>query len=601
MYLHEIFIRNNGPIRRLHLKPGFSDDGKPLPQLIVGRNGTGKTNLLSLIGDSLMECAGKVFSDILTLDVSGRSYFRILGGKIVTYGESNSYSIFRFRNGEEEYFYREATQGAKADDVRDEVPENLHPGLNGLDGRQQKHFDISEDSAREVVQSGVYAFFPASRSEHPFWFNQSSVAVDSFADSDKYTQNLDRPLFVERGVDAFTQWLLGAITESRLDVVNVAHVEGSDEQRVTVELDKTSYMQTQQWLIWANQIIAIILDEPKAKFYWAGRKQRRKIGVEADGKPIVTSLDGLSGGQSTLLSIFGTILRYADEAQRPKGIVIIDELDAHMHIDLQMRALPKLIRFLPEIQFFISSHSPLFALGMEREFSNTGMQIVDMPSGLPVYAEAYDEFGRALEALRSTKAFANSVREKVSENDAPVIFVAGETDGPYFRAAAKKLGFGHLADRFTWIGDENRGKGGANTGDSALNAAFKFLNANPDFVSKKIIFIYDCDANKTDYSAGNLHIIGLPKIPNRKATIGIENLLPDSALEPKFYRLHEFSDKYGGKGTKEELMKPELCSSLCAEEVSADVFSDFRPTLEKIDAILAEPAIPKEESADRES
>ena len=41
-----------------------------------------------------------------------------------------------------------------------------------------------------------------------------------------------------------------------------------------------------------------------------------------------------------------------------EGIVLIDELETHLHIDLQKKILPFLTGFFPGIQFIISTHSP---------------------------------------------------------------------------------------------------------------------------------------------------------------------------------------------------------------------------------------------------
>ena len=61
MYLHEIFLQNTGPISKCHVKPLFDDDGNPLPIVIVGPNGSGKTIFLSYIVDALVEFAKKAF------------------------------------------------------------------------------------------------------------------------------------------------------------------------------------------------------------------------------------------------------------------------------------------------------------------------------------------------------------------------------------------------------------------------------------------------------------------------------------------------------------------------------------------------------------
>ena len=41
-----------------------------------------------------------------------------------------------------------------------------------------------------------------------------------------------------------------------------------------------------------------------------------------------------------------------------EGIVIIDEIDAHLHISLQKKILPFFIRLFPHLQFIVSTHSP---------------------------------------------------------------------------------------------------------------------------------------------------------------------------------------------------------------------------------------------------
>ena len=46
MYLTEIYLENTGPITKCHVKPPF-DNGNPLPIVIVGPNGSGKTIFLS--------------------------------------------------------------------------------------------------------------------------------------------------------------------------------------------------------------------------------------------------------------------------------------------------------------------------------------------------------------------------------------------------------------------------------------------------------------------------------------------------------------------------------------------------------------------------
>jgi ABC-type molybdenum transport system ATPase subunit/photorepair protein PhrA len=49
----------------LDLTPSFNADGTPKPLVIVGKNGTGKSILLSYIVDALFELAKKAYADIV--------------------------------------------------------------------------------------------------------------------------------------------------------------------------------------------------------------------------------------------------------------------------------------------------------------------------------------------------------------------------------------------------------------------------------------------------------------------------------------------------------------------------------------------------------
>jgi predicted ATP-binding protein involved in virulence len=41
-----------------------------------------------------------------------------------------------------------------------------------------------------------------------------------------------------------------------------------------------------------------------------------------------------------------------------QGVVLIDEIETHLHVDLQKKILPFLSDFFPNIQFIITTHSP---------------------------------------------------------------------------------------------------------------------------------------------------------------------------------------------------------------------------------------------------
>lgn len=52
----------------------------------------------------------------------------------------------------------------------------------------------------------------------------------------------------------------------------------------------------------------------------------------------------------------------------PSGIVIIDELEAHLHLSAQQKILPALVSFFPKLQFVIATHSPHICASDDNSF-----------------------------------------------------------------------------------------------------------------------------------------------------------------------------------------------------------------------------------------
>jgi predicted ATP-binding protein involved in virulence len=83
-----------------------------------------------------------------------------------------------------------------------------------------------------------------------------------------------------------------------------------------------------------------------------------------DKVPIEALSEGL---KSTFIWLFDMIIRVAekggslDNAQVTTGIVLLDEVDLHLHPSWQRTILPSLEDIFPNIQFIVTSHSPFVA------------------------------------------------------------------------------------------------------------------------------------------------------------------------------------------------------------------------------------------------
>ncbi|MDM2834913.1 AAA family ATPase [Citrobacter sp. Cpo091] len=73
-------------------------------------------------------------------------------------------------------------------------------------------------------------------------------------------------------------------------------------------------------------------------------------------------LDQLSSGFSSILSIYTDLLIKAEldkiNKHEMKGIVLIDEIDAHLHVTLQKKVFSFFASSFPNMQFIVSTHSP---------------------------------------------------------------------------------------------------------------------------------------------------------------------------------------------------------------------------------------------------
>jgi len=98
------------------------------------------------------------------------------------------------------------------------------------------------------------------------------------------------------------------------------------------------------------------------------RRNARRIEIEAFGAR--TPLDDLSDGYQSVLALAADImsvmrLRWKETPMSlVEGIVLVDEIDAHLHPRWKMRIVERLRKVLPRLQFLVTSHDPLCLRGL---------------------------------------------------------------------------------------------------------------------------------------------------------------------------------------------------------------------------------------------
>lgn len=130
------------------------------------------------------------------------------------------------------------------------------------------------------------------------------------------------------------------------------------------EGDQTTTNQIQKWFDRFDSALQILLDEESIHIEYDYKKYNFKI--RQNGREPF-SFNELSDGYSSVIYIVSDLILRMDKnwlledkisEYDYQGIVMIDELETHLHIELQKKIFPFLTKFFPRIQFIVTTHSP---------------------------------------------------------------------------------------------------------------------------------------------------------------------------------------------------------------------------------------------------
>lgn len=130
------------------------------------------------------------------------------------------------------------------------------------------------------------------------------------------------------------------------------------------EGDQTTASQIQKWFDRFDSALQILLDEESIHIEYDYKKYDFKI--RQNGREPF-SFNELSDGYSSVIYIVSDLILRMDKnwlledkisEYDYQGIVLIDELETHLHIELQKKIFPFLTKFFPKIQFIVTTHSP---------------------------------------------------------------------------------------------------------------------------------------------------------------------------------------------------------------------------------------------------
>lgn len=119
----------------------------------------------------------------------------------------------------------------------------------------------------------------------------------------------------------------------------------------------------------------------------------RRFLIDVGGEPLKLPPTSLSHGYQSMIAWICELLGHGflnfGKSADPKemtGVVLLDEIDLHLHPTWQRRVVPVLKRLFPKLQFIVTTHSPLVLTGFEREeiieLGLEGGKVVQRPNAI---------------------------------------------------------------------------------------------------------------------------------------------------------------------------------------------------------------------------
>lgn len=496
-YLEKAIFINRAPFE--HLELDFKKKGITV---LTAVNGKGKTTILSHIVDAFYELARTHYSN--EFEGKEKKYYRISSSIFNLNTDKPSFVYFRFVNDDKKVDYidirNKCTQLEYDNSINivEKIPfakfsdsfENQSNVKYWHLGSEQEHF------VRSVFENNILTYFPSYRYETPSYLNDSYSIKMNYKIEGRFSGYLINPIEVVSGIRQIANWIMDVVLdwETYKQTQQVQFPDG-----VTRTVDNSPELN-----IWnnLNEVLrnALLSKNIEGKIRM-GIGKRNSAGVRLS---VVTDQNGsistispnlfcLSAGESALLCCFGEILRQADEIHPNallntiQGIVLIDEVDKHLHIKLQKEVLPKLFKLFPNIQFIVSSHSPFLNMGLADEAIGR-TQIIDLdnngivcePTNNDLYKEVYEMM------INENQRFADRYKnllDQIKMNAKPIIITEGKTDYRHIKKAMSVLERNDIDVDFYQVPD--------NWGSSELKGMLEYLSRIKQ--QRIVIGIFDRD------------------------------------------------------------------------------------------------------------
>ena len=545
MYTKRIQLINYRPIEQLDIVFPFDGD-KPKPVILVGENGSGKSILLFHIVNGLLLAQQMAYPQSPEVETGKvyklRSPFYIRSGcqfsaARVTFEHDTRVDELHLARHRQDY--DSIPSGISETDAQDLWGRMNPTDTNGF----WPHFD--RQRIEELFEHNCILYLPPDRFEDPAWLNEQSLGAKARHMNLRHMKgSSDRTVVCCSPLHDNENWLFDVVYDFSVFELQTHHInlplKGPAEAGVTVPLPIFAGFSGRAKALYdiALRVVQTIIRGSNIRF-GIGTRGSRFISVMDNDQRRVPNIFQLSSGEVSLLNMFLSVLRDFDLCQTAfatpedvRGIVVVDEVDLHLHAVHQYEVLPQLVQMFPRVQFVLTTHSPLFVLGLQNLLTDAGFGLYRLPEGREIATEEFGEFGDAYRAFKNTNTYATEIEAAVGRTEKPIVFVDGTTDTKYLNRAME---LGRWRDILSDV--EIRAGGG----DGNLKNAWKVLTKTT-VVRQTVVILHDCDSGASPHNSGNVFRRKIPAVGGHPIRRGIENLFSRATLEKAIAHKAAFID-----------------------------------------------------------
>ncbi|MCA6085166.1 AAA family ATPase [Candidatus Endomicrobiellum agilis] len=472
--------------------------------VLSAANGRGKTTLLSYIVDAWYEMAKKHFGS----EVKDKKYYRVASNVYNMSATQPSFVYIRFQTPEGCIDYidildirgkvKNYNQGQydEAIQLKDKIP------LDAIK-RQLKQYsctkyiwpNFDENKAEKIFRNNIVTYFPSYRYETPGYLNDTYKINLSFEKERVFSSDLNNPIEVITGLPQLANWIMDVVLDSRQQGYG-KNDKNPSENNLLGEINKII---TRALISKKFGEVEFNIGQRNLKGVRIGIKKLNEDPDKKINNVVYPTIFDLSSGEAAMFCLFGEILRQADNNKNNMplsditGIVLIDEVDKHLHIKLQKEVLPELFKLFPNVQFILSSHAPFLNMGLA-EVVKERTKIVDLDnfgiSNNPSTSELYNEvYKMMISENERFKEEYDSLKNEINSAGKPLILTEGKTDVMYLKKAKEVLGIEDCDIDFSERKDSKDSKD--SVGDVELRKLLKYVSKIKP--GRKIIGIFDRD------------------------------------------------------------------------------------------------------------